>query len=176
MVKKVTKKSKAHLQQVSDVAWLVRQGPRKLGILNKDIQDHYFYLNGKSILKFDDEADVGQHFGNTSIFEEQTKISPIQEDAFYIKGHLIDYETPYPLDINHSDYDENVPLYTKTADSDVYYAAGWYCINFEKGWKRSHGPKYSTLTNYGYSGPFKTEVECRQELKRLNKQRRLDND
>ena len=44
MVKnKKTKISKAHLQQVSDVAWLVRQGPRKIGILNKDVQDHYFY-------------------------------------------------------------------------------------------------------------------------------------
>ena len=37
-------KNKAQLQQISDVAWLVRQGPRKLGILNKDIQEHYFYI------------------------------------------------------------------------------------------------------------------------------------
>ena len=69
---------------------------------------------------------------------------------------------------------ENVPLYTKTADSDVYYAAGWYCINFEKGWKHSHGPKYSTLVNYGYAGPFKTEIECRQANSKLNKEKRIN--
>ena len=43
----VKMKNKAQLQQISDVAWLVRQGPRKLGILNKDVQEHYFYINGK---------------------------------------------------------------------------------------------------------------------------------
>ena len=43
----VKNKSKAKLQQISDVAWLVRQGANKMGILNKDVQDHYFYINGK---------------------------------------------------------------------------------------------------------------------------------
>ena len=167
------KKTKTQLQQISDVAWLVRQGKNKLGILNKDVQEHYFYITGKEFLGFEDATDVVVHFGNVNLFKEQITDNTTISDSFYIKGHLIDYETPYPLDPTHADYNSDIPLYTKTPDSDVYYAAGWYCINFEKGWKRSHGPKYSTLTNYGYSGPFKTEVDCRQELKRLNKERRL---
>ena len=32
---------------------------------------------------------------------------------------------------------DEIPLFAKTENSDVYYAAGWYAINFEKGWK--HG-------------------------------------
>ena len=40
----VKDKGKATLQQISDVAWLVRQGKNKLGILNKDVQNHYFYI------------------------------------------------------------------------------------------------------------------------------------
>ena len=169
---KTVKRNKAQLQQISDVAWLVRQGPRKLGILNKDVQDKYFYINGKEFVKLNDESAVGQHFGNAKIFEEQIKDSPTISDAFYIKGHLIEYDTPYPLDHTHPDYDDQVPLYTKTSDSDVYYAAGWYAINFEKGWKHGHGPKYTTLTTYGYEGPFKTEMECRARLKQLNKEKR----
>ena len=47
-------KSKATLQQISDVAWLVRQGKNKLGILNKDVQNHYFYINGKEMVSLDD--------------------------------------------------------------------------------------------------------------------------
>ena len=168
------KNRKAELQQISDVAWLVRQGKNKMGILNKDVQDHFFYINGSKGIALDNEEEVQKFFGNANIFEDQVTTPTTEPDAFYIKGHLIDYETPYPLDPGEEDYDPDVPLYTKTPDSDIYYAAGWYCINFEKGWKRSHGPKYSTLTNYGFSGPFKTEVECRQELKRLNKQRRLE--
>ena len=66
-----------------------------------------------------------------------------------------------------------MPLYTKTPDSDIYYAAGWYCINFDKCWKHGHGPKYSTLIKYGFRGPFKTEEECKIVLKQINKERKL---
>ena len=167
------KGKKASLQQISDVAWLVRQGKNKLGILNKDVQNHYFYINGKEMVSLDDEQDVENFFGNTDIFTKQITDSPTEPEAFYIKGHLIDYETPYPLDINEPNYDPDVPLYTKTPDSDIYYAAGWYCINFDKCWKHGHGPKYSTLIKYGFRGPFKTEEECKIILKKINKERKL---
>ena len=174
MVKLTEKQPKAVLQQISDTAWLLRQGEKKMGILNKDVQDRYFYINGKTVDYFQTEEEVGEKFGNLKIFEEQITTSPVVQDEFFIKGHKIDYENPFPVDTAHPDYNENVPLYTKTADSDIYYAAGWYAINFEKGWKHGHGPKYSTLIKYGYRGPFKTEVECRQELKRLNKLKKVE--
>ena len=60
----VKNKSKAKLQQISDVAWLVRQGANKMGILNKDVQDHYFYINGKEMVSLDNEEDVEKFFGN----------------------------------------------------------------------------------------------------------------
>ena len=92
MVKDKSKKAK--LQQISDVAWLVTQGKNKLGILNKDVQNHYFYINGKEAVALDNEESVEEYFGNAEIFEEQITDSAVTPDAFYIKGHLIDYETP----------------------------------------------------------------------------------
>ena len=162
-------KNLAVLQQISDTAWLLKQGTANLGILNKDVQEHFYYLNGKTVEYFENENQVAEHFGNAKIFEEQITTSPVVNDTFYIKGHAIDYPNPHPIDSNHPAYDENIPMYSKTPESDIYYAAGWYAINFEKGWKHGHGPKYSTLIKYGYEGPFKTEQECRQALKRLNK-------
>ena len=50
----MVKKGKATLQQISDVAWLVRQGKNKLGILNKDVQEHFYYINGKEFICEDD--------------------------------------------------------------------------------------------------------------------------
>ena len=58
----------------------------------------------------------------------------------------------------------------------VYYAAGYYCINFEKGWKQANGPKLATLLKYGFTGPYKTEMEMRQQLRFLNKQKRKGQD
>jgi len=164
--------SKTMLQQISDVAWLVHQGEEKLGILNQDIQGHYTYITGKSIVKFDSEREVKTHFGNTTLFTEKIG-TPLQTvEKFFIRGYEVDYEMPFAVDKDHPDYDERLPLYTKIEGSDVYYAAGYYCINFEKGWKHAHGPKLATLVKYGYEGPFKTEDEMRQRLKVLNRLRR----
>ena len=49
----VKNRKKATLQQISDEAWLVRQGKNKLGILNRDVQNHYFYINGKDSINLD---------------------------------------------------------------------------------------------------------------------------
>jgi hypothetical protein len=164
--------SKTMLQQISDVAWLVHQGEEKLGILNQDIQGHYTYITGRDLIKFDDEDEVKTHFGNITLFTEKIG-TPLQTtEKFFIRGHEVDYEMPFALDKDHPDYDEALPLYTKIEGSDVYYAAGFYCINFEKGWKHAHGPKLATLTKYGFEGPFKTEDEMRQRLKVLNRLRR----
>ena len=83
-------KNKAQLQQISDVAWLVRQGPRKLGILNKDIQEHYFYITGKEFVALNDEQEVTDYFGNVNLFNEQIDMPENFIEEFYIKGHKVD--------------------------------------------------------------------------------------
>lgn len=165
---------KTMLQQISDVAWLVHQGEQRLGILNKDVQDHYTYITGKEIVKFNGEEDVRSHFGNVSLFEERINEPAQKQDSYYIKGYEVGYAEPFVLDTDHPDYNEEVPLFTKIEGSDVYYAAGYYCINYGKGWKHANGPKYATLLKYGFVGPFKTELAARQRMKDLNKARRND--
>ena len=162
------------LQQISDVAWLVHQGEEKLGILNKDVQEKYTYITGKDLVKLNTKTEVKSFFGNIKIFEEQINNPTNHDEAFYLKGHLIDYPTPFALESDHPDYSDELPLYTKIDGSDVYYAAGYYCINFEKGWKHAHGPKLATLVKYGFEGPFKTEDEMRQRLKVLNRKKRYE--
>ena len=97
-------KNKAQLQQISDVAWLVRQGPRKLGILNKDIQEHYFYITGKEFVALNDEQEVTDYFGNVNLFSEQIEMPENFIEEFYIKGHKVDYPNPHPIDFGHPDY------------------------------------------------------------------------
>jgi len=115
------------------------------------------------------DKEVREHFGNIALFEDQITDPITAPDSLYIRGHLIDYDNPILVDEGDPNYDANLPLYLKAANSNVYYAAGWYCINFEKGWKHSHSPKLGTLLKYGYNGPYKTEIDCRIVMKRLNK-------
>lgn len=165
-------KIKTKLQQISDVAWLVQRGEKKLGILNKDVQEKYFYITGKNLLKFEDDSEVADHFGNIKLFDDQINSKYQRDEEFYINGFLIDYPTPFAIEEDDPDYREDLPLYTKIEGNKIYYAAGYYCINFEKGWKQAYGPKLATLEKYGYEGPFRTEIEMRQRLRQLNKIKR----
>lgn len=163
---------KTVLQQISDVAWLVHQGPSKLGILNKDVQEHYTYITGKDLVTFNDQTDVVKHFGNSNLFNEVINSPTKAAEKVFIRGYEVEHDKPIIVDQGHEDYREDLPIYAKIEGKGIYYAAGYYCISFEKGWKKSRGPKLSTLLKYGYVGPFKTEMEMRQRLKVLNKEKR----
>lgn len=162
-------KTTTMLQQVSDIAWLVHQGEKKLGILNKDVQETYTFLTGKETVVFTNDSEVRKHFGNLSLFEVQIDEPAQVQDTYYLNGHAVNYPTPHVIDYGHQDYRHDLPLYSKIEGSDIYYAAGYYCINFEKGWKIRNGPKLSTLLKYGYEGPFKTDTDAKLKNKQLNK-------
>jgi hypothetical protein len=167
-------KESVKLQKISEDAWIVNDDTKRVGILHKTIQDQYTYLDRTETIQFADQEEVTDFFQNQFVFDEETVMDVTVPATFYIKGYPVDYPSPVPVEPSDEDYMEEIPLFAKTENSKVYYAAGWYAINFEKGWKHGHGPKYSTLTKYGYKGPFKTEIECRQVLRQLNKKKKED--
>ena len=62
------------------------------------------------------------------------------------------------------DLKKKLPLFTKSEKSKSVYCAGYYIIKFNKGWVKSFCPKLITIERYDYKGPFKTEIEMRQQL------------
>lgn len=157
------------LQQISDVAWLVHQRGNLLGILNKNVQENFTYINGSDYLEFKGETEVISHFGNVDLFDLQITDPTQVQDTYYVKGYSVDYVEPFAIDEKDPRFRSDLPLYTKIQDSNILYAAGYYCVNFAKGWKHAHGPKLSTLLKYGFQGPYKTEFEMKQQLKSLNR-------
>lgn len=47
-----------------------------------------------------------------------------------------------------------VPIYTKTAKSKSWFAAGWYCVKKGRTWTVLQDPKLIVLQRYPYQGPF----------------------
>lgn len=160
------------LQKISDDAWIVNDDQKHVGILHKTIQDKYTYLDKTETILFDNKEEVAEFFHNKFVFDNETLLDVTQPSTFYIKGYAVDYPNPVPVDTTSEYYNEDIPMFAKTENSNVFYAAGWYCINFEKGWKSGNCPKVSTLLQYGYEGPFKSKIEVKQRLKVLNKQKR----
>ena len=67
------------------------------------------------------------------------------------------------------DVKRKLPLFTKSAKSNSLYCAGYYIIHFDKGWVKSFCPKLVTIERYESKGPFKTDIEMRQELSIANR-------
>ena len=49
---------------------------------------------------------------------------------------------------------EKLPMYTKTAKSKSWYAAGWYKVKQGRAWEVVQDPKLIVLQRYPYHGPF----------------------
>lgn len=68
------------------------------------------------------------------------------------------------------DVTRRLPVYTTTAKSKSYYCAGYYIIQFDNHWAKEYCPKLITLNRYPFRGPFATQEEMLQELRKANGQ------
>jgi len=162
---------KATIKKVDECSWLVIDQQRgNVGVLYQNVQGTYEYLSNEIKEEFYSDRDVEKFFGAKVFKKEADHV--VHPDKMFIAGFEIPFPAPELVASDHSEYNRDIPLFSKTANSDVLYAAGWYAINFEKGWKHGYCPKATTLFQYGYEGPFKTKDELRFRLKELNKIKR----
>jgi len=162
---------KATIKKVDECSWLVIDQQRgNVGVLYQNVQGTYEYLSNEIKEEFYSDRDVEKFFG-AKVFKKDAD-HVVHPDKMFIAGFEIPFPAPELVASDHPEYNREIPLFSKTANSDVLYAAGWYAINFEKGWKHGYCPKATTLFQYGYEGPFKTKDELRFRLKELNKIKR----
>lgn len=56
-----------------------------------------------------------------------------------------------------------LPIYTKTAKSKSWFAAGWYRVKKGRAWAVAQDPKLIVLQRYAYAGPFYTAQEANND-------------
>lgn len=150
---------------IKDKFWIVENNEERIGTMSWN-DDRYMFSNGNGTCFFDNKRQMKKRFGSDIIW---TDITPTQkadvEENFIVHGFptsVSPYNTMY-------DVKRKLPLFTKSDKSKSSYCAGYYIIEFDKGWVKSFCPKLITIERYNYKGPFKTELEMRQELSRANK-------
>jgi hypothetical protein len=63
---------------------------------------------------------------------------------------------------------QGLPMYTKNEKSKCYYAAGYYIIHFNFAWAPAYCPKTITLNRNEFCGPYRTEIEMKEQLRLHN--------
>ena len=131
--------------------WILKQDDRKVGNIEAGPGGYQVRIND-SVQRFKTIPMVRR---NTDIeFETAAKKSPTQPGSVY----------GYRVRGNH--YNEvwnarfGLPLFTKTAKSKSWFAAGWYAIHQGRHWKIFQDPKFIILERYPYRGPYHSQEEA----------------
>lgn len=145
---------------LKDKFWIVEDEGVRIGTIT--INDDKFMLSDKSGTRFyENEKQLKKKLGKDFLF-----------DALEIKETLPTVNEVHGYTTSSSPYNSmfdvkrKLPLFTKSEKSKSIYCAGYYIIKFDKGWVKSFCPKLITIERYDYKGPFKTDIEMRQELSR----------
>jgi hypothetical protein len=157
------------LKPITENSWLVLGDTEdvRIGLLS-EVRNQYILMVRGVKQHFLDRKDVTNYF-NEDVFSNLVENDTIEQSPtdYFINGYPIDFENPHEV----ISTGNSLPLYSKKATSEVYYSAGYYCLNFPKNWMPAFCPKLSTLETYQYSGPYKTEMEMKSNLQKLRKQK-----
>ena len=155
--------------------WIIEdmQSAKIIGTLSKDENNHYMYccqnnptnrLNSKTeyynCLKDLKKGIGGNILWTNATISDATK--SVDKEIYGLSTSTVPYNAVYDLK-------RKFALFTKSKKSKSLYCAGFFIIHFDKGWVKSFCPKLVTLEKYEHKGPFKTELEMRQELSRANR-------
>lgn len=139
--------------------WIVEKDNQRVGTLS--FNDDQYMLSDSSGTHFYNKNQLSRKFGKSLAWEK------LEIKESYIK-EVHGYPTSCHPFNDMYDVKQKLPLFTKSAKSKSLYCAGYYVIRFDKGWVKSFCPKLITVERYESKGPFKTEIEMKQELSKAN--------
>ena len=144
-------------QVVQDKLWIIENDGSKLASLQK-FENKFILtgINGSKVLK---KRELIIEFG-TNFFQDDEPIetftipAPKKKECYGFPTCCIPYNEIF-------DVRRKIACFTKCSDSKNLFVAGYFFIKFVKGWVKSFCPKESTLAQYEFKGPWKTEGEIR---------------
>jgi hypothetical protein len=140
---------------IKDTFWALEQDGAHYGILRRMVDDHFLVSSSTGERIFQNIGDL------TKLGMQFCEESPVSDSTpFAVRGYPTVCKPCSPV----YDVRRKIPMFTKSELSKSMYCAGYYIIQFDKGWVKSFCPKLITIERYEFKGPFKTENELRQEL------------
>ena len=154
-------------QIIKDSFWILEQNEQKVGTMRKS-SDSWQVLLEQSNQQFKTYEEVIDYLGEDPLVKKQSNLEEPQVGKFDVNGYPTDIK-PYNIKIENS-----LPTYTKTSKSQVRHCAGYYCVEFPKGWVPSYNPKLPTLIEnaMSFAGPFYSEMEMQININNKKRERR----
>ena len=130
--------------------WILQEDDRKVGNIEAWNGGYQVRINNQ--VKQFKTIKLAAKESNIVFAKEQTTSKP---DNTSVHGYPVAGRCYNPVwDVVH-----HLPIYTKTAKSKSWFAAGWYSIKRGRNWKVVQDPKLIALQRYPYQGPFKNKEQ-----------------
>jgi len=143
--------------------WIVESEGEKVATLSIGEDSQLMFSNNTGTRFFKNIKQLSKNL-NAEITWSPIDTTVNQEEKFEIYGFSTSCAPYNPM----FDVKQRLALFTKSEKSKSLYCAGYFIIKFDKGWVKSFCPKLITVERYETKGPFKTDIEMRQELSKAN--------
>ena len=154
-------------QIIKDSFWILEQNEQKVGTMRKASSTWQVLLeqNKKEFQTYDEVIDF---LGSDPLSVNKKNLEQPQAGKFDVNGYPTEIK-PFNIEVKN-----NLPTYTKTSKSQVRHCAGYYCVEFPKGWVPSFNPKMQTLIEnaMSFAGPFNSEMEMQININNKKRERR----
>ena len=149
---------------LKDKFWIVESEGERVGTLSINDEKQYMLSNSTGTRFFKNIKQLKTQLGAEISWTSTQAETPVNDSK---EVHNFPTScTPFnPM----FDVKRKLALFTKSEKSKSLYCAGYFIIKFDKGWVKSFCPKLITVERYEARGPFKTEIEMRQELSNANR-------
>ena len=140
--------------------WLLEENGEKFGTLSL-VDNKLMLSDGSKATFFDNTRDLTKKLGKNIIFQKLNITEKIVNEIYGYPTKSTPYNAMF-------DVHQRLPLYTKSEKSNSYFCAGYYIVQFEKGWLRRDFPKLLTISRNPYKGPYRTKIEQKLALGAAN--------
>ena len=140
-------------------------------LLTNDLNQHIslvfkrenIFISTHSAESYDNLEQIAKEFSEKLIISKNFK----EETTIDVLGFPIKHSKAFDITA------EPYPTYSTTEGSKVRFAAGWWVVPFESGFRSGMSPKTTTLTADS-SGPFKTRFDANVTLNNLAKRKEIN--
>ena len=133
--------------------WILQENNRKVGNVEACAGGYQVKINNQ-IAQFKTIRMAAQR-ANIE-FEPAVKIAKPKAAATQVHGYPVHGRVHNPM----WDVTQQLPVYTKTAKSKSWFAAGWYRVRRGRSWSTILSPKLIMLQRYTHAGPFHSETQA----------------
>jgi len=155
-------------KQLTENSWMLKDVKldKSIGMVRKSDLGRYVIFGIKT--SFDSLEEVAAHFGGELVELDDEEVQEILEPKF-INGYPVKHREAFETESKEIK-GVIVETYKNKEKSRKVFAAGWYGMKFKNGLVNCFCPKFSTLENSDFIGPYKNEIDLEFEVKKYNNQ------